>query len=293
VEVTVNGIGERAGNASLEEVVMALRTRKKYFGITCGVNTKEIYKTSRMVSTLTGIVVQPNKAIVGANAFAHEAGIHQDGVLKDSLTYEIMRPQDVGIPSNQLVLGKHSGRHALVKRLKDLGYSIKAEQIEKVYSAFKDLADKKKCVFDEDILALVEEGISTESETYVLEYLNTSSGTGIIPTATVRLSKKDGGKGKNKVILQEAACGDGPVDAAYKAVDKIAGVKAKLTDYALRALSVGKDAQGEVNVKVEYKGLKFSGRGASTDIIEASVKAYLQALNKIASGRPLGAKESL
>jgi 2-isopropylmalate synthase len=286
VECTINGIGERAGNAALEELVMAFKTREKFFGFRCGIDTKEIYKSSRLISTLTGIPVQPNKSVVGSNAFAHEAGIHQDGVLKERLTYEIMRPQDVGVPSNKLVLGKHSGRHALSKRLKELGYAVNAKEIEGVYEKFKVLTDKKKVVFDDDIAALVEERLGHMPETFTLEYLNTSSGTGIIPTATLRLSKNENpgsAKRPEKKIIQEAACGDGPVDAAYKAIDKISGLKVKLTDYSLRAISGGKDAQGEVNVKVEYQGRNYSGRGTSTDIIEASAKAYLQAINKIAA----------
>ena len=287
VECTINGIGERAGNAALEEVVMALRTRKNYYNLDWKLDTKEIYKASKLVSTLTGVLVQSNKAIVGANAFAHEAGIHQDGVLKDRMTYEIMRPQDVGVPSSQLVLGKHSGRHALIKRLKDLGYHVKPEEVDNIFTKFKELCDKKKVVFDDDISALVEEGISKLPEAYVLEYLNTSSGTGIIPTATLRLGKSiKAAKGKpQRIIVQEASCGDGPVDAAYKAIDKITGIKSKLVDYGLRAVSSGKDAQGEVNVKVMHKGITHSGRGTSTDIIEASAKAYLQAINKIACSK--------
>jgi 2-isopropylmalate synthase len=281
-ECTINGIGERAGNAALEEVVMAMHTRPKSFALDFDVNTKEIYKASRLVSTLTGIAVQRNKAIVGSNAFAHEAGIHQDGVMKDRLTYEIMRPEDVGVPSNQLVLGKHSGRHALIARLKYLGYKVNPADVERVFDRFKVLADKKKCVFDDDIVALVEEGMSQLSERYTLEYLNTSSGTGIIPTATVRVGVNEDRKSQ-RTVQQEAACGDGPVDAAYKAIDKITGTKVKLVDYNLRAISGGKDAQGEVSVKVQCQGITFTGRGTSTDIIEASVKAYLQAINKIAS----------
>jgi len=285
VECTVNGIGERAGNAALEEIVMALKTRSSHFGLDYGINTKELYKSSRLVSAMTGIAVQPNKSVVGSNAFAHESGIHQDGVIKERLTYEIMRPQDVGVPSSKLVLGKHSGRHALSKRLKELGYAVGPAELEKVYEKFKILTDKKKVVFDDDIAALVEEDLKNhQSETYALDYLNTSSGTGVIPTATIRLSrteKPSAGKKPVKNIVQEAACGDGPVDAAYKAIDKITGLNVRLADYALRAISSGKDAQGEVNVKVEYKGAAFSGRGTSTDIIEASAKAYLQALNKI------------
>ena len=283
VECTINGIGERAGNASLEEIVMALRTRKNHFGFECSVNTKEIYKTSRMVSSLTGVQVQPNKSVVGANAFAHEAGIHQDGMLKERTTYEIMKPQDVGVPSSQLVLGKHSGKHALYKRLSDLGYIVDKKDQEAIFDKFKQLCDKKKYVFDEDIAVLVEEGTNRTAEAYSLEYLNTSSGSGIIPTATIRLKKAQ--KQSKPVVVQEAACGDGPVDAAYKAIDKIVGLKLKLADYSLRALSGGKDAQGEVNVKVEYGKGTYSGRGASTDIIEASAKAYLQAINKILASK--------
>jgi 2-isopropylmalate synthase len=281
VECTINGIGERAGNAALEEIAMALNTRKKYFDRSSNIMTKEIYKASRLVSTLTGIQVQPNKAIVGANAFSHEAGIHQDGVLKERLTYEIMDPESLGIPSNQLVLGKHSGRHALVRRLKDLGYEIKANEVDSIFNSFKELADKKKYVFDDDIAALVEERMGRFAEVYALEYLNTSSGTGTIPTATVRLSKLSS-KGK-KEVLQEASCGDGPVDAVYRAIERLTGFKLTLKDYSLRAVSSGKDAQGEVTVKVEYHGVVFTGRGTSTDIIEASAKAYLQAVNKIAN----------
>ncbi|MFH1379077.1 MAG: 2-isopropylmalate synthase [bacterium] len=275
VECTINGIGERAGNASLEEIVMSLEVRKKIFGVTSSINTKEIYRTSRLVSSLTGIPVQPNKASVGGNAFAHEAGIHQDGILKERLTYEIMTPASVGVPSSQLVLGKHSGRHAFVKRLKELGISVKAGRIAALFEEFKKLSDKKKNVFDEDILLLAEKEMADMPETYTLHYLHTSSGSGIVPTATLRL-KKDGQK-----IMQEAACGDGPVDAAYKAMDKIIGLHLKLQDYSLRAVSKGKDAQGEVNVRVEYNKKMVSGRGYSTDIIEASAKAYLNAVNRI------------
>lgn len=294
VECTINGLGERAGNAALEEIVMAIKTRKDMFNLQHGINTKEIYKTSKLVSKLTGIVVQPNKSVVGANAFAHEAGIHQDGVLKERTTYEIMKPQDVGVPSSKLVLGKHSGRHAFIKRLKELGYTLGQQEAEKVFAKFKALADKKKCVFDDDIVALAEENISKLPETYILEYLNTSSGTGIIPTATVRVAKSV--KSSKRVIIQEAACGDGPVDATYKAIDKITSVKPRLADYSLRAISGGKDAQGEVSVKVEYKGVTYTGRGTSTDIIEASAKSYLQAINKIEAtgkGKLKGIKESL
>jgi len=288
VECTINGIGERAGNASLEEIVMTLKTRKNFFDeLNIGmpkIDTTQIYKTSRLVSTLTGIPVQPNKAIVGSNAFAHEAGIHQDGVLKKRATYEIMTPQSVGIPSSVLVLGKHSGRHAFKKRLIELGFRLKEDQIDTIFQQFKALTDKKKYVFDEDIIALVEEKIARKSELFTLNYFHISSGTGVLPTATVKINIKK----KNKILIyQEASYGDGPVDACYKAIDKILEKQLKwkaipkLTDYSLRSISSGKDAQGEVTVKVNYSGIDFTGRGASTDIIEASIKAYLNAINKI------------
>jgi 2-isopropylmalate synthase len=274
VECTINGIGERAGNAALEEIVMSLYIRKSVFNLETNINIREIYKTSRLVSSLTGISVQPNKAIVGGNAFAHEAGIHQDGVLKSRLTYEIITPQSVGVPESTLVLGKHSGRHAFKKRLKELGCFLPEELFEKVFSNFKKLADKKKYIYNEDILALVEEESASLTQEFLhLEYLHTNSGAGVIPTATLRIKK--GGK-----IFQEAACGDGPVDAAYKAIDKIVGLKFKLVDYSLRAISGGKDALGEVIVQVERGKQVIFGRATSTDIIEASVKAYLNALNK-------------
>jgi len=274
VECTINGVGERAGNASLEEVVMALNVRRNLFGLSTDIRTKEIYRTSRLVSTLMGIPVQPNKAIVGENAFAHEAGIHQDGILKDPKTYEIMTPDSVGVPESRLVLGKHSGRHAFNRRLEQLGYRLNKKQLEEAFAQFKILADKKKYVYDEDIITLIEQKMRSVPEIYSLNYLQTSSGSGIVPTATIRL------KYKNQVI-QEAACGDGPVDAAYRAIDKITRMKPQLLDYNLRALSGGKDAQGEVVVRLSVSGRTFVGQGISTDIIEASVRAYLNALNKI------------
>jgi 2-isopropylmalate synthase len=275
VECTINGIGERAGNASLEEIVMALATRQQYFNMTTQIDTKEIYKTSRLVSTMTGIMVQPNKAIVGSNAFAHEAGIHQDGVIKSPLTYEIMTPESVGVSSNKLVLGKHSGRHAFNQRIKQLGYTVRQKELEELFGMFKDLSDRKKNIYDEDIASLVENKLADIPETFVLEYLNTSSGTGVIPTATVRIKK-------HGRTCQDSACGDGPVDAAYKAIDKVTGIPVKLVDYTLRAVSSDKDAQGEVNIKLSYNGAIVMGRGVSTDIIEASARAYMHALNRIA-----------
>ena len=279
VECTINGLGERAGNASLEEVVMALGTRRDLFKAETGIKTEEIYRTSRLVSQVTGMAVQANKAIVGANAFSHSSGIHQDGMLKNRDTYEIMSPEAVGIEESVLLLTARSGRNGLNNRLKSLGFDLSAKELDSVFERFKVLADKKKYVFDDDLIALLSEHKSELPEVFVLEYLNTASGTGTIPTATVRLKK--GGQ-----VRQEAACGDGPVDATYKAIDKITGLQVKLEDYSLRAISSGKDALGEVTVRLEHKGAKFLGRGTSTDIIEASAKAYLAALNRaLADGR--------
>lgn len=278
VECTVNGIGERAGNASLEEIVMAIKTKPLFYPVNYNIKTKEIYKSSRLVSNLTGVVVQPNKAIVGVNAFAHESGIHQDGMLKDKRTYEIMSPQDVGVPESLLVLGKHSGRHAFFKRLKDLGYKLEQNVMEDLFAKFKLLADKKKCVFDDDINSLVEQSVSGVQEVFSVDYVNVTSGVGVIPTATIRMIKTVKNK---KEVIQEAACGAGPVDAAYRAIDKITGIVVDLEDYTLRAVSGGEDAQGEVNVKVKYDGATYLGKGMSTDIIEASINAYVHAVNKV------------
>jgi 2-isopropylmalate synthase len=274
IECTINGIGERAGNASLEEVVMALRTRKDFFGFDTHVKTEEIFKASRLLSHITGIHVQPNKAIVGENAFAHEAGIHQDGVLKDKSTYEIMRPEDIGRPSNKLVLGKHSGRHALAARLKDLGFALAGTDLDRAFKVFKDLADRKKEVFDEDLMAIVTDEVTQAQVTYELEYLHVISGTGVIPSATVKL-KKDGQS------FQDSGVGDGPVDAVLAAIDAITGLKGRLQGYALRAATSGKDAIGEVSMKVDFDGTIVSGKGSSTDVIEASARAYLSALNRM------------
>ncbi|MBI4611840.1 MAG: 2-isopropylmalate synthase [Candidatus Rokubacteria bacterium] len=281
VECTINGIGERAGNASLEEIVMALRTRQDFFGIDTQIRTEEIFRASRLLSHITGVHVQPNKAVVGENAFAHEAGIHQDGVLKEKLTYEIMRPQDIGRPSNKLVLGKHSGRHALAVRLKDLGYDLSGTELDRAFKKFKDLADKKKEVYDEDLMALVTSEIAQVQETYVLDYLHVISGTGIVPSATVRLKKEE-------EVFQDSGVGDGPVDAVLNAIDAITGLKGRLLDYSLRAATSGKDAIGEVSVKVDFDGTVVSGKGASTDVIEASARAYLNALNRVV--HPAGQK---
>ncbi len=276
VECTINGLGERAGNASLEEIVMAIKTRKDFYkGCYTTINTKEIYKTSRLVSKLTGIRVQRNKAIVGKNAFAHEAGIHQDGVIKEKRTYEIMKPEDVGIDTSKLVLGKHSGKHGLEERLKEMGYALTKEQISEIFEEFKKLADKKKEVYEEDIRALVDEKFKLTPQVYELVSLQVVAGNAASPTATIKLIK-------NQEEFEDAAMGDGPVDATFRALERITFVKGKLMNYDIQALTEGKDALGEVNVKVYFPDIDMAilGRGASTDVIEASAKAYLDAINK-------------
>jgi len=275
VECTVNGIGERAGNCSLEELVMALRTRKDFFDVETGINTGEIMNSSRLVSSVTGMLVQRNKAIVGENAFAHEAGIHQDGVLKKRATYEIMRPEDVGLERTQLVLGKHSGRHAFRNRLLELGIELDEEHLAKVFQKFKLLSDKKKNIYTEDIEALVRDELEEIPEVYKLISFHTTSGSGVIPTATVRVEVA--GKG----TVTDAATGDGPIDAIYRAFDRICGVSCTLIDYSIHAITGGKDAMGEVSLEVECEGLKQRGRATSTDIIEASARSYLSALNRL------------
>ena len=273
IECTINGIGERAGNASLEEIVMALRTRKDFFNVETGVKTDEIFKTSRLLSHITGIHVQPNKAIVGENAFAHEAGIHQDGVLKEKSTYEIMVPEHIGRPSNKLVLGKHSGRAALNSRLKELGFELQPGDIDRAFKKFKDLADRKKEVYDEDLMAIVTDEATQTPETFTLDYLHVLSGTGVVPSATVKLIREG-------QTFQDSGIGDGPVDAVLAAIDAITGMKGKVQDYALRAATAGKDAIGEVSVKVDFDGTVVAGKGSSTDVIEASARAYLNAINR-------------
>jgi 2-isopropylmalate synthase len=279
VECTINGIGERAGNASMEEIVMSLKIRKDFYNAQTKIDTHQIYKTSRLVSSLTGITVQPNKAIVGDNAFRHESGIHQDGMLKHRATYEIMRPEDVGVGVSGLVLGKHSGRHAFSERLKSLGFSLSSQELDSAFASFKALADKKKEIFDEDLIAIAEEQMPEAFETYKLTYVHTSSGSATVPTATIRLAF--GSK-----VIQDAASGDGPVDACYKTIDRITGLSPELVDYGLRSVTSGKDALGEVTVKLRYKDANVVGRGASTDIIEASAKAYVNAINRIIAKAP-------
>jgi len=275
VHCTINGIGERAGNASLEEVVMALNTRKDAFNnLRVEVNTKEIARTSRLVSNLTGFIIPPNKAIVGKNAFAHESGIHQDAILKKRSTYEIMNPKDVGIDKSQIVLGKHSGRHALAKRLERVGFKFSKQRIDIIFKQFKELADKKKEIFDDDLVALAEEQTKPKVKIYDLISAKVITETNVLPHAEIKIKYK----GK---VCEAKSTGDGPVDACYKAIDKITGVKTKLLNYKLDAITIGKDAQGRVKVEIIVKGKTISGHGASTDILESSVKAYLDALNRV------------
>ena len=276
VECTINGIGERAGNCSLEEVVMALKVRNDYYGATTRIDTTRIYPMSRMVANLTGIQVQRNKAIVGKNAFAHEAGIHQHGVLEHAETYEIMRPEDVGVPSSDLVLGKHSGRHAFRERIEQLGHKLSDDQIDQASERIKDLADKKKEIFDEDLEAIVEDLVSAVPATWELQTLQTTAGGGVIATATVRLRNIPEDR-----VVQDAATGDGPVDAVYSVIQRIVGVTVKLREYQLRAITSGKEAQGEVTLKIEHNNRLIRGRAHSVDIIESSAKAYVNAINAL------------
>ena len=274
VECTINGLGERAGNAAMEEIVMALKTRADFYGADTRIETRKIYPASRLVAAITGMHVQRNKAVVGENAFAHEAGVHQDGVLKRRETYEIMRPADVGVSASRLVLGKHSGRHAFKERVDTLGYVLGEEELNAAFERFKALADKKKDVYDADIEALIDQQLGSPAEVWTLEALQTTAGTSAMPTATVTLSKQ----GESHT---DAATGDGPVDAIYEAIGRITGVRLGLREYSLRALTSGKDAQGEVTIEVEHDGRKFRSRGISTDIVEASARAYLAAVNRV------------
>jgi 2-isopropylmalate synthase len=278
VECTINGIGERAGNASLEEIVMAIRTRADVLRVKTGIKTERLYPTSRLVSQVTGLHVQRNKAIVGQNAFAHEAGIHQHGMLTHRETYEIMRPEEVGFAKSQLVLGKHSGRHALKDRLVALGYLLDEKQIDRVFQDFKVLADKKKDIYDADIEALVVHGqiLGKGSVAWEIDALSTTSGTGTMPCASIALVGADGAK------IQEVAAGDGPVDAVFKAIEKITGISVKLRDYQIASVSKGEDAQGEVSIEVEHATGVYRGRALSTDIIEGSARAFLGVVNRIA-----------
>ncbi len=279
IECTINGLGERAGNCSLEEAVMAIKTRSDVMGgVWTGVNTRELFRTSRMGSQLAGMMVQRNKAIVGANAFAHEAGIHQDGMLKMATTYEIMQPEDVGIQGTELVLGKHSGRHALNEHLARMGLRLDKKDLERCYDAFIALADKKKAIYDDDLLAIVQEQMSGIPEYYTIDYLHVSTGSSTVPTATVRLTR-DGES------FQDAACGDGPVDAVLKTIERISTEPGRVLDFSIQAITKGKDAVGEVSIQVRFGEEVVAGKGSSTDIIEASAKAYLNCLNRYLFGR--------
>ncbi len=276
VECTINGLGERAGNCALEEIVMAVKTRGDYFKLDTRINTRRLCPISRLVSHVTGIQVQRNKAVVGQNAFAHEAGIHQDGFLKERTTYEIMNPEDVGLSRTELVLGKHSGRHALRQRIRELGYHLDDGQLQRVFEGFKALADRKKEVYDADIEALAESAIHTGPSLWTLESFHTSAGSGTIPTAAVRLRHADGRR------FEEASIGDGPVDAVFKCIERITGMTLELRDYSVRSVTVGEDAQGEAKVVVLYNDKSVTGRGVSTDVIEASAQAFLHVINRIA-----------
>ena len=281
VECTINGIGERAGNCSLEEVVMALKTRHGLFGLEPGIQTRRLYPTSRLVATVTGVRVQRNKAVVGQNAFAHEAGIHQHGVLMNPATYEIMRPEDVGFSASNLVLGKHSGRHALRDRGEQLGCQLTDAEFEKLFEDFKVLADKKKEIYDADIDALIEDRAQQMPALWEIESLHISTATGALPTAAVSIKNADGQR------YQEAACGDGPIDALFKAIQRVTGSSLALKSYEVRSVTVGEDAMGEVAVEVEQAGYTHRGVFTSTDIIEASARAFLQVVNRIAFKKPL------
>ncbi|MDD5475398.1 MAG: 2-isopropylmalate synthase, partial [Syntrophales bacterium] len=276
VECAINGIGERAGNTSLEEVVMALETRKDILGFYTGVNTKHLYRTSRLLTDITGIPVQPNKAIVGSNAFAHESGIHQDGLIKEKMTYEIMTPESVGVTETTIVLGKHSGRHAVKERLKKMGFNLKDDEISRVFTRFKEVADIKKDVFDEDLEEIISDIILREPDKYKLLYLNVISGNAAIPMAAVRMEVD----GKEK---QDAEFGVGPVDATFAAIRKITGTRHSLIKYAVNAITGGTDAQGVVTVQLGFNSHTVIGRGSDPDVLVATAKAYIHALNRLES----------
>jgi len=278
VECTINGIGERAGNTALEEVVMALRTRQDFFKLDTGINTRQLFPVSRKLSHITGMTVQRNKAIVGQNAFAHEAGIHQDGMLKERSTYEIMKPEDVGIPRTELVLGKHSGRHALKQRVADLGYHLSDDQLNRLFDEFKRLADLKKEIYDADIEALAENQLqSATGNLWTLVGFTSTAGTGSQTSAAVTLRHKDG------TVRRDAAVGNGPIDALFKAINRITGTQVKVVDYRVRSVSQDMDALGEANIEIEIGGKRSRARAVSLDVVEASALAYLEVVNRVAS----------
>lgn len=274
VECTINGIGERAGNAALEEIVMALKTRSDVYETDTNICTEEIIKTSELVSFITGVKVQPNKAVVGANAFAHESGIHQHGVINNRMTYEIMTPESVGLRTNNIVLGKHSGKHAFKSKLNDLGYELSEDEINRAFVEFKELLDKKKTIYDTDIVAIIRNETIPYDEIIVLKDFNIHSSSHMTTSASVKLAIDD-------MIYENVEMGDGPVDAAFKAIQRAIGVCIPITKYQINAVTEGKDAQGETIVKATYDGLEFTGHGLSIDIIESSIKAYLSVINKV------------
>ncbi|MGI6200334.1 MAG: 2-isopropylmalate synthase [Christensenellales bacterium] len=276
VECTINGLGERAGNAALEEIVMNLYTRGDHYGLTCGVDTTQLYRTCRMISSLTNVELPANKAVVGMNAFRHESGIHQHGMLANRQTYEIMTPASIGLSENAMVMGKHSGRHAFQDRLGQLGYNLTATQLDKAFEKFKDLADRKKEITDRDLEAIVGAKMTEAEKMYELESFQLQSGNKIKAIASVTLLHQGG-------EYLEAAVGDGPVDAAFKAIDRVVGREITLVSYGLRAVTEGKDALGEVTVRVSYQGDNYIGKGLSTDVIEASIRAYVNAINRALS----------
>lgn len=294
VEGTINGIGERAGNAALEEIIMALRTRRAFFGgIETGVNAKEIVRTSRLVSRMSSFVVQRNKAVVGENAFAHGAGIHQDGILKHRETYEIMDPREIGWGETELPLTKHSGRAALAQRLEHLGFQLSPAELDAVFARFKQVGDRKKFVYDDDLAALVEDGPLAASELFALDYLHVTSGTTTVPTATVRLARRNDEAPEGApqpAHWQDSAPGNGAVDAAMKAIDRILGKRGELVEYQVSAVTAGEDALGEVMLKVDFgDGRVVTGKGASTDVVEASARAYLNAVGRVVGPQPRSA----
>jgi 2-isopropylmalate synthase len=278
VECTINGIGERAGNTSLEEAVMALHTRRDFYGLTTGIHSRHLYPVSRKLSNITGMQVQRNKAIVGQNAFAHEAGIHQDGMLKERSTYEIMKPEDVGIPRTELVLGKHSGRHALKQRVADLGYHLSDEQLNRVFEEFKRLADRKKEIYDADIEALAENQLQAATgNLWTLVGFTSTAGTGSQTSAAVTLKHIDG------TVRRDAAIGNGPIDALFKAINRVTRTEVKVVDYRVRSVSQDMDALGEANIEIEYAGKRSRAKAVSMDVVEASALAYLEVVNRVAS----------
>jgi 2-isopropylmalate synthase len=282
IECTINGIGERAGNCSLEEVVMAMRTREQVYGVHTGVQTQKLYPTCRLVSSITGMAIPRNKAVVGENAFAHESGIHQHGMLRHASTYEIMRPKDVGLSRTNLVLGKHSGRHAFRERARELGFELEDDELNRVFERFKALADRKKELFDGDIEALVMKLDTESGGPWFLDDLDTGSRTGTVAAARVRLRHADGR------VVERHTTGDGPVDAAFKAIEEATDIRVKLRKFEVRSVSEGEDAQGEALVTVEHAGRTHRGTSVTTDIVESGVRAFLEVINRIELGRQSG-----